>query len=133
MGTHPIFESDFDCLTEMLRLALFRNALLTRSLQYSQSRSITVSTRRWAEAKPKTESEEIEEEKEKSIFDNVPKTAAKEINEKFTSEQKAKGIMEESFSLIWGIVICIFALFVMQKRAMSGGEDTRATRPGGLS
>merc|ERR1712131_296644 len=130
MGTHPIFESDFDCLTEMLRLALFRNALRTRSLQYSQSRSITDSTRRWAEAKPKTGTEEIEEEKEKSIFDNDPKTAAKEINEKFTSEQKAKGIMEESSSLIWGIFICIFALFVMQKRAMTGGEDTRATRPG---
>ena len=58
---------------------------------FIQSRSITVSTRRWAEAKPKTESEEIEEEKEKSIFDNIPKTAAKETNEKFTSEQKAKG------------------------------------------
>ena len=41
--------------------------------------------------------------------------------------------MEESASLIWGILICIFALFVMQKRAMTGGEDTRATKPGGLS
>jgi len=24
MGTHPIFESDFDCLTEMIRLVNFR-------------------------------------------------------------------------------------------------------------
>ena len=43
------------------------------------------------------------------------------------------GMIEESYSLICGVFVCIFALFVMQKRAMTGGEDTRATRPGGLS
>jgi len=25
MGTHPIFESDFDCLTDLLRLNRFQN------------------------------------------------------------------------------------------------------------
>merc|ERR1711937_541426 len=32
MGTHPIFESDFDCLTEMLRLTLRRSVRLNPSL-----------------------------------------------------------------------------------------------------
>merc|ERR1711917_137293 len=28
MGTHPIFESDFDCLTEIERMKLFKTGLL---------------------------------------------------------------------------------------------------------
>ena len=42
-------------------------------------------------------------------------------------------MLEESWSLICGVIVCIYFAWVMKYRAMSGGEDNRATRPGGLS
>merc|ERR1712050_508598 len=39
MGTHPIFESDFDCLTEMNRLVVANRTVLSRSIATSAVRA----------------------------------------------------------------------------------------------
>ena len=56
-----------------------------------QAQPMTLSRLRFTEEKKKVESEEIEEEKEKSIFDQVTKTPAKQTNETYNTQETAKG------------------------------------------
>merc|ERR1711935_393388 len=42
MGTHPIFESDFDCLTDMLRIAVTRTLATTAAKRMDPIQAIFV-------------------------------------------------------------------------------------------
>merc|ERR1712228_849030 len=41
MGTHPIFESDFDCLTEMLRISRYLSGLRPKPILIGPIRNAT--------------------------------------------------------------------------------------------
>merc|ERR1712131_367797 len=62
MGTHPIFESDFDCLTEMIRLANFRISAIRSKSTKSKNQLIRASDLSKVEEKPLLE---------KAYYDNT--------------------------------------------------------------
>jgi|ERR1711937_59492 len=52
MGTHPIFESDFDCLTDMLKRFISRNVTARRSVASFSAKDLTIERTTNPAAKP---------------------------------------------------------------------------------
>merc|ERR1712227_249346 len=134
MGTHPIFESDFDCLT-VHRMTFYKfTAVSTRRLSISLKicrlalgpKPILISTR--YTASPKTQSDKQdkgnETEEVKSIWDakpnpilpNEPKNFFGKGN--FNDFQKDVGADVGKTTLFWaGLLFCCFVLHFLLRES----------------
>merc|ERR1711973_45855 len=94
MGTHPIFESDFDCLTVMSLLNLARSRIVCRNIV----RQINVTKPASVAAPVTDDAERVYSEKETSLVDQIAGLTLQEVADLNSALKKRLNISEVSYA-----------------------------------
>merc|ERR1712134_195041 len=94
MGTHPIFESDFDCLTVMSLLNLARSRIVCRNIV----RQINVTQPTLVAAPVTDDTERVYSEKVTSLVDQIAGLTLQEVADLNSALKKRLNISEVSYA-----------------------------------
>merc|ERR1712227_142795 len=94
MGTHPIFESDFDCLTVMSLLNLARSRIVCRNIV----RKINVTQPTLVAAPVTDDTERVYSEKVTSLVDQIAGLTLQEVADLNSALKKRLNISEVSYA-----------------------------------